>query len=512
MTTINDLCVTSSVSSDDKLPLWQNANGVTRALPISVLDSRYLTQEDVALLAISPNVEIFKANVDFTPGVSLALTLANQYMSASNVEVFFDASFQGPDQYSIAGYGMVFTSPIPDGVSSVYVRGGISRLVGAPSDGTVTTPKLVDGSVTTVKLADGAVTGDKIQQAASGAFWTGNGAKVNRFNDRVFVGGATVNDGAFPNLQPDWLAQYQSYFYPGNTPPTVTTLMNVLGATSGTGAAEPFLVGAQTQPATGAFGNAIAVQGYAIANNTSFGNDFSWAFYGEGHRAHAGSGNCYGMEICVVNRGDIKALTPYFNADGATIGIQIDSGCGFRNDKMPDLASASAAMVIIDNTGDATHAGTAPFLNGIVFQAGSIQDSFGNHSAIVLPKDYRVLWYSPDNNPSSYLTGSVNDHTKSTGIVFNDFGLQVQNASNQILAAVPPIANAVNYVQIDANITGGTVGISAQGSDANIHVRVIPKGTGSVQLGATFTAGAVSQTGYVTMLDAGGTPRRFLIG
>lgn len=162
MSTINDLSVVSSIGSDDKLPIWSNANGVTRGLPISVLDGRYLSQADISLLAISPNVETFSAGVDFTPGVSLSLTLANQYMSAANVEIFFDGGYQGPDQYTLAGLGLVFSSPIPVGVEKVYVRGGVARLIGAPSDGTVTTPKIVDGAVTTSKLADGSVTDPKV--------------------------------------------------------------------------------------------------------------------------------------------------------------------------------------------------------------------------------------------------------------------------------------------------------------------------------------------------------------
>lgn len=147
MSTIGDLCVTSSVSSDDKLPIWQNANGVTRALPISVLDGRYLSQADVALLAASAKVETFVAGIGFTPGVSLALTLANQYFSAANIEVFFDAAFQGPDQYSLVGFGLVFSSPIPVGVQNVYVRGGATRVIGTPSDGTVTDSSVASGTL-----------------------------------------------------------------------------------------------------------------------------------------------------------------------------------------------------------------------------------------------------------------------------------------------------------------------------------------------------------------------------
>lgn len=178
MSTINDLSVTSSVSSDDKIPLWQNANGVTRALPVSVFDSRYLTQADIALLAASAAVETFSAGADFTPGVTISLTLANEYLSKSNIEVFFDPLFQGPDQYTLVGTSLAFISAIPLGVQNVYVRGGATRIVGAPSDGTVTTPKIVDQAVTTAKLDDGAVTDIKVAPGSK---------LLNRIKDTVSV-------------------------------------------------------------------------------------------------------------------------------------------------------------------------------------------------------------------------------------------------------------------------------------------------------------------------------------
>lgn len=154
MTTINDLSVASSVSSDDKLPIWQNANGVTRALPISVLDGRYLTADDIAQLAVDAKVEMFISSIlpnplglpTFVAGTTTSLTLENEYYSADNIEPFFDASFQGPDQYSLVGFGLNFNAPIPLGVQMVYVRGGAARVIGAPSDGTVTDSSIASGS------------------------------------------------------------------------------------------------------------------------------------------------------------------------------------------------------------------------------------------------------------------------------------------------------------------------------------------------------------------------------
>ena len=158
MTTINDLVVSNSFSPDDKFPMWSNTNGVTRGLPISILTSNFLTQDDIALLAASASIETFTAGVDFTPGATLTLNLAHQYASTSNLEVHFDTGFQGPDQFSLVNQTLTFISPIPVGVNKVYVSGGAVRVIGAPSDGTVGTLALADSAVTTPKLAALAVT------------------------------------------------------------------------------------------------------------------------------------------------------------------------------------------------------------------------------------------------------------------------------------------------------------------------------------------------------------------
>jgi len=187
MTTINDLSVASSVSSDDKFPIWQNANGVTRGLPISVLDGRYLTQDDVAALAADAKVEIFISSIlpnpdglpTFVAGTTLALTLANQFFSVDNIEVFFDGTFQGPDQYTLIGFGLAFLSPIPLGVQNVYVRGGSVRIIGAPSDGTVTDASLAPGSNVAQGIpGDGKVTDIKVSTLST--LW-------HRINDTITV-------------------------------------------------------------------------------------------------------------------------------------------------------------------------------------------------------------------------------------------------------------------------------------------------------------------------------------
>lgn len=169
MTTINDLSVASSFSPDDKVPMWQNANGVTRGLPLSVLTSAFLTTDQIKLLQISPATETFIAGTNFTPGTSLTLTLANTYGSAVNLTVHFDASYQGPEGYALLGNTLTFTSPIPVGVTKVYVNGGVARLTSAPTDGSVTSASLAPNSVTAPSIAQGAIDGTKLNVSGAGS-------------------------------------------------------------------------------------------------------------------------------------------------------------------------------------------------------------------------------------------------------------------------------------------------------------------------------------------------------
>ena len=82
----------------------------------------------------------FVSGVGFTPDVTTTLTLSKAYGIPANVQVHFDSEYQGTDQYSIVGNTIVFTSPIPSGVSKVYIVGGSTLAVSldVPADGSVT--------------------------------------------------------------------------------------------------------------------------------------------------------------------------------------------------------------------------------------------------------------------------------------------------------------------------------------------------------------------------------------
>jgi hypothetical protein len=67
--------------------------------------------------------QTFSSGTDFTAGTTTALTLNTSFTSAARLWVFFDAAFQGDDQYSLSGTTLTFTSAIPVGTNKVYVKG-----------------------------------------------------------------------------------------------------------------------------------------------------------------------------------------------------------------------------------------------------------------------------------------------------------------------------------------------------------------------------------------------------
>jgi hypothetical protein len=93
----------------------------------------------------------------------------------------------------------------------------------------------------------------------------------------------------------------------------------------------------------------------------------------------------------------------------------------------------------------------------------------------------------------------------SQGITFFARGGSAQQFS------ISSVNNSVNYLVVDGAAAGTSPILSAQGTDTNIDLSLTPKGTGNVRFG-TFTGTILTPTGYVEIKDSGGTVRRLLVG
>lgn len=73
------------------------------------------------------------------------------------------------------------------------------------------------------------------------------------------------------------------------------------------------------------------------------------------------------------------------------------------------------------------------------------------------------------------------------------------------------VASAVNYLQVSGGAAFSGVLLSAQGSDSNINLLLSPKGTGKLRFGSVSAIGALTVTGYLDILDSGGTARKLAV-
>jgi hypothetical protein len=526
-----------------------------------------VTQESGAALAGDFKEEMFVAgdgiaDHTFIPGTTSTLTLTNSFGGVQNIDVHFDAAYQGPDQIlSLQGKTLTFTSPIPVGVSTVYVKGGLAVPMAVPADNSVTADKIANGAVST-KLAN-----EAINQPGTGQFWTQNGALIQRLNDRVFLGGMTQSDGKYPPATLDWFSQYEASV--GYTNPTLSGVFCV-STTPAVAAAESVAstFAAQSLTSTNAGASCIPVEAFAINNNSTYATS-AWAFYGEAHKTTSQAGSVYGMELDVLTLFDGGTPTPF--QQGTSVGVQLGAGAGVKGATFRGFISGTTLTIA---SGYAANPGYTPLPGDSVLGAGvtpgtiitavvtagtytvnnsqtittrelitaSQKDASaaiqivnnptrwgvginflstsiigcdgtnGQGIAISMAKGHTIQWYTPNGNPGPSVLSTVSDSTKLTGIDFTDSGAQIFGPGAATLAMFAPTANASNYFQFNAAPSGSAIELIAAGIDANINLKLTPKGSGSVQLGAAYTAGVVSQAGYVTMLDASGTPRRFLIG
>jgi hypothetical protein len=90
----------------------------------------------------------FATGVDFTPNVTMALTLTGTYANAADLWVAFDGVEQGADSYSLSGHTLTFTSAIPTGTNKVYVKGASASSISGANGGLVPLRRLDQVQIT----------------------------------------------------------------------------------------------------------------------------------------------------------------------------------------------------------------------------------------------------------------------------------------------------------------------------------------------------------------------------
>jgi hypothetical protein len=189
-------------------------------------------------------------------------------------------------------------------------------------------------------------------------------------------------------------------------------------------------------------------------------------------RRYPGAGVTEGIEIAMVNRGDVKQGSPLnWSQDGATIGLLVGSG---RDDVSPNNNPT---------TGIVFAGSSARWQTGIIFGRGSLANNGGypvSPVAIDFPQAYSLLWRDVNDLPAAYIRSDVTTSPNfkgAGGIVFTNSGVQLNSADNMA---------AVSLTQTGFTIAGTlfTTGLASFG--ANVTVTGTLGLFGSLLLNPTF--------------------------
>lgn len=422
-----------------------------------------------------------------------------------------------PSYQTLAALGI---APLPLPANSVGSSQIAAGAVGTSqlASGAVTTAKIANQAVGTAQIANLAVGAAQlangvtalgiVTQAASGHFFSNLGSNINRFNDRLFLGTATQNDGKQSPTTTDWtgsiyiVAGASAYGYlETNATLSVGGPFGQIGSTFATRTSD------SPTPGTAAIG----VASLTINDDTRSSGGDSWAFYGTTARGVGATGfSTLGMELDVANLGASVPIYPghLFNS-GLTANLWIAAGGELSNQAggAYTFANTSAAMVIFANNG-AAYANVA-YDKGIVFGSNAFN---ANNCAIAFYTGHQMKWFNSSDQVVGAITQAATTVATGQQIFLSAFGLQITDMSgNPQFSVANNISGAANFLTTTASVAGGPPVISANGTDTNIDIQLFPKGTGAVLLGA-YTAGAIVQNGYITVKDSGGVVRRLLAG
>jgi len=224
-----------------------------------------------------------------------------------------------------------------------------------------------------------------------------------------------------------------------------------------------------------------------------------YAGYFEAQTLSGASGLAFAAEMDAVNFASVATPptpgTPIVY--GSTVALWLASGGSHTS-----VNDASMALGIKDNG--------ARFQAGIVFGANALTMSGGFGSAIKMAKGHLLQWHDASDAVGSSVGSTVATAANAQYLQFQDGGLVVGSAATgNALFTVQQIANAVNGLAVQPAVSGGGGQLLAVGSDTNININLIPKGSGVIYTPAGISVngpaslnGAVGGTGIANLFAA----------
>jgi hypothetical protein len=234
----------------------------------------------------------------------------------------------------------------------------------------------------------------------------------------------------------------------------------------------------------------------------------AWGYIAE--IQHDVSGSSIGIEFAAKNASGINGtMTPYLGAAGV-FGAWFAGGGDDAFGGAPTDPS-NAAIVILKNA--------HTWNTGIVFKSDAITGNdgtaaaTGNVPAIRLGRRQMIQWDEPTTGQrAAFINCAITNSDSRMLAEFTNGAFTIKGGLNN--NAVASFANtnvdAVNSLSISNNVSGAAPFMSTAGADANIDLRLLPKGSGVVRFGTWTDLGGGN--GYIPIKDSAGTVRNLATG
>jgi len=383
---------------------------------------------------------------------------------STNYPTAKDAYDPVPTSQSVAVAHQQRHQDIEDAMEAVQTFVGVTASTdGATLAGAV---NQVKSQVNGLGLAlNGTAPGGAVNQLRTGQHFSQNSARINRWNDRVFIGAATQNDGAFPNVGRCWM---DDLWVAGGfgTAPGASAKVYIANDTNSNDAIG-LLSAVHTQAfastgTTGIGGMSVVFNDHATLATKVYGH------YIEAHRTTTATADTYGLEI---DTRTLKAtLQPTPRQLGDVAALQLASGAEWS---ATGQYNASCFIQMAANPMRAK-VGINVMYNALVDIGGGITE-FAN-----LPRYSLMSWFDDTGTRSGWITSSASTAATGTTIEMRDNQVNIASIGGTLQFAFVSATSAVNRLEFYSTTTGNAVRILAGGSDANINLSLEPKGSGQV--------------------------------
>lgn len=338
------------------------------------------------------------------------------------------------------------------------------------------------GLSTSVNVEDQLRGASSLIPSRLGFFKDTGGANIHRLRDRSLIGDAaryTANRLGTNGYGDSWITKYaanwilkNSVFASSND--DVNAGIGVLGASRTAPGVTPDLTncgvaGLTLNEGTNTFGRGV----YAEAMHKSpSGSSVGLEVQTGNYTARVPVANAYSMSGSVVN--------------GLMIAVESGVGYTIGDTDAPITPAQNPAGAGIDFVGGSIGAGYQKWTVGVVFRDGAIvRDGTGYAVAMSLAQKQTVNFEINGTNTGAKIWSEVADPNTPVGLRFTNRRVQVLGVGNRVILDVlddTAGAGAVNYPVVKNSRTGVNVAFGATGSDANAGVDIYSQGSGSLRL------------------------------